>query len=661
MKRPAAVLVLLLLLGTGAASYIAVQRELRLASHPAVEIVLDHRAALILAAELGYSFADFVGELADAGVTALGISEVSFEDLPFRPGVSVMEGYQLLAECPLVGTGDLACRLQAAGLLEPWHTCILASDRGFAEFLAGWARRRLGPDRAELVALPQAAGYMVVLRGVPTVNRPDPRRPDEERRLPELRFGFWPGDLAEAADLGLGVVAVVHNDRRLGPEDIRALLEPLRGKPELRAVHFAAGKALGHPDRERLRVTAGLFRDWGLVPALMRDEAQEGVEVVAAAVGYQGIKLRQVLTGRPAAEYADAVSERGTRGLYLAPAAFPGPPTATLDGNRAELERLVAALEKVGYHPGAAQPLAAYQPPVTALALAGAAVAAAGWLAAGLLWPRRLARWPVAPVAMAATVVAAAAIAAWWPGPGREGLALLSAVIFPTWGTLAVVGWHRGVRREGRLLLRGLAGVLIATALAVAGGLLVGGLLGETAYVLEVRLFRGVKLAHGLPLLLVAAALLAPLGRGRRLLGRELTVGDFAVAVGLAAAAVVYLVRTGNEPLVAPGGAELALREALERVLVVRPRLKEFLLGHPALLLMPLAALKRRGAVLTGLALAATVGQVSVINSFAHLHTPAALTLLRTAWGLIFGVAVGLVGFALLTWRRGTSPYAERG
>ncbi|MFQ6118185.1 MAG: DUF5693 family protein, partial [Candidatus Bipolaricaulia bacterium] len=44
------------------------------------------------------------------------------------------------------------------------------------------------------------------------------------------------------------------------------------------------------------------------------------------------------------------------------------------------------------------------------------------------------------------------------------------------------------------------------------------------------------------------------------------------------------------------------------------------------------------------------VGQVSIINTFAHLHTPLLMSLLRTANGRVLGLVVGLILLEIVRW-----------
>ena len=114
--------------------------------------------------------------------------------------------------------------------------------------------------------------------------------------------------------------------------------------------------------------------------------------------------------------------------------------------------------------------------------------------------------------------------------------------------------------------------------------------------------------------------------------------------VGLSLVAY-WLMRTGNEPSVGVASWELKLRALFEDLLIARPRFKEFLLGHPALVVafFFLTGTPLEAKIGQWLFLPAVIGLASVMNTFSHAHTPIALSLLRTVHGMWLGVAIGLM------------------
>jgi hypothetical protein len=170
----------------------------------------------------------------------------------------------------------------------------------------------------------------------------------------------------------------------------------------------------------------------------------------------------------------------------------------------------------------------------------------------------------------------------------------------------------------------------------------------DAASVLGISPFRGVAATLVIPpALYLAHALLrvrGPAAWVRELWSQPIRLGPALLgAVALAGLALV-VIRRGNTPLIGASSFELELREALSEAFA-RPRFKE-LLGHP-LAMLGLAdrgwAAWIRAPLLTG----GVVAQASILNSFAHYHTPLAVSLERTLVALVLGVAVGAVAVAI--------------
>jgi hypothetical protein len=117
----------------------------------------------------------------------------------------------------------------------------------------------------------------------------------------------------------------------------------------------------------------------------------------------------------------------------------------------------------------------------------------------------------------------------------------------------------------------------------------------------------------------------------------------------------LVVLRSGNDSGLGAGSLESHLRGSLEQLFSVRPRTKE-LIGHPMLVLF-LLSLPWRSRISGLLAIAGLLGQVSILNTFCHLHTPLAVTLHRESLGLGIGLVTSLgLGVVVLLvvhfWRR---------
>jgi hypothetical protein len=183
--------------------------------------------------------------------------------------------------------------------------------------------------------------------------------------------------------------------------------------------------------------------------------------------------------------------------------------------------------------------------------------------------------------------------------------------------------------------------------MSVIGGLHVAGLLTMPSYMLHIEQFFGVKIAHFLPPLLIAVYMIVSESDYKNLLKGTVRWLDLLIMVGILGVIIVMLSRTGNDNPGDVSALELKLRNFLDRVLPERPRTKEFLIGHPALVLSLALAFRGSRGWLPLTAFLAAVGQVSVLNTFCHLHTPIAVSLLRVAVGFMLGGIIGLIGLAI--------------
>ena len=183
---------------------------------------------------------------------------------------------------------------------------------------------------------------------------------------------------------------------------------------------------------------------------------------------------------------------------------------------------------------------------------------------------------------------------------------------------------------------------------SLAGGLCIAALLADRGYMLQFRVFTGVKAAQILPILFAAAALFWVLFRRNR--DREWRRVSPALVifmgVAVAAALVVLILRSGDNMLPV-SQLELDVRTWLELKLYARPRTKEFVLAFPALALFVTACERHTPILALPLGVLSSVAATSVINTFCHNFTPLRVSLARTLLGAGIGIVIGLIGMAV--------------
>lgn len=206
----------------------------------------------------------------------------------------------------------------------------------------------------------------------------------------------------------------------------------------------------------------------------------------------------------------------------------------------------------------------------------------------------------------------------------------------------------------------------------VVSGLLVAAFLSTPSFALGFTVFRGVKLALLLPL----AAALFTLYRGeeiRHILNENVTVGRLVLGGFVLGGVAYFVLRTGHGTMADASSLELSLRGHLETLLGIRPRFKEFLIGHPLLWLgfylkshpsgQNLHLPSGRGALAQALhfifhdprpfLLVGFIGPLSIVNTFCHAHTPLWVSLIRTFHGIWMGAVLGGLFIAAFKWAEG--------
>lgn len=501
-----------------------------------------------------------------------------------------------------------ADRVGLAALRRAGARAVFVDEQSVGDLeAAGLVTLRPVPGGTRLLASPAVAAWLRTrLPSWPVVSQ----TPDALRgRL----VGFWRGDLRAIAAAGLAIDARIY--------DVAALAD-LRGFP-VHAAWFAAGLPDVPPGAAAafdvpLGVAEGP-QQLGNVPA-------KGLPQLFRATGSRAVR---VFDPAPALYIANnardteletlrAAESRNVRVLVMHPV-----PGLTPRLQTGMIAATVSLLHAHGYRLAPPIPLPPLRVPPWAAAGIAIGAAAAAVLLADLLGAGAWS-WVFAPMALLDPSLAA-------------DLAVPGLALF----------WLAQRQQRGGLL-NGWLDAALAAALALAGGILVGGDLASQAYMMEWALFRGVKL-----LLLVppAIAVLAVWRAGlwlppKRLLEDRLRAWHLLVILGLLFVAYVYLARSGNGGAALAPAFEVRMRDWFDAHLMVRPREKEFVFGWPALVLAGFAA-RRSRAWYGVLLVVGSLGSASVADTFAHVRTAFAISALRTGYGLAIGLALGTLGYGL--------------
>jgi len=257
--------------------------------------------------------------------------------------------------------------------------------------------------------------------------------------------------------------------------------------------------------------------------------------------------------------------------------------------------------------------------------------------------------------------------------------ALMASIAFPSLAMVALLNVVKKIcdakKRENLrlkdIVLEGSLILIAISLISLAGAVSEDALLSHSKYLLEMDLFRGVKLSQVGPIGITFLAYISIFGYKRSedkkglywseiklFLSENIRVIHMAILGVIGAAAIVYIARMGHETNIEPSSLEILGRNMLEMIFQARPRTKAILLAHPALMLLIFMAYKKCCSwSLPLLALAVSIGQGNIVNTFSHLRTPIYLSVYRTAYETGIGILIGALAVAIL---KGVWDYVQR-
>lgn len=638
--------VLVGVLGSLPVAYARVQTE---HSADKVEIIVDYKDILTIAATQAdpKAFAqEQLKKLKDAGVNAMAVFESNLDELGLTGDVTMYTAQQ---------AAQLEGELSAPGDNRTYVMFNKADTESAIRPIVEDAFKQAGVS----VASWSAKGRDGIVLGV---------GPDDARLRP-----MEPNPLAMQAIHDAGLMVVPRISDRTQPYDAARVSDWLAKFKAVGATRIIFdGEAVtgynSQADQRSLDDFAKQLKEGGFGVAVIENlkAPQLGMGALAQKLNYNAVRLHSVSEGEMMVISPEtlkdrlvlAVKDRNIRMIYLnaAPARDDKKAVVThpidktivtaLTGDDGAIERM----RDFGFVTGEAHAFKVHKAPAEALwrglAIAGAVSLIA--LMIGLFLPPLL--LPVAILGF----IGGAGVFLLDSSLLTQALALFVAIAAPTVSVVTLVRLLRARRSRpenfrqsaGRRLGAAILFYIRTAILSVIAIPFVIALLNDITYELVLQQFRGVSLLHLAPIALVALYVFfygsanGFWGNIRQLLVMPIKVFWVVVGVFVLAAGYYYLTRTGNGG--SASGIEMKLRTFLETTFHVRPRFKEFAMGHPLMLLGLFLSLRYPKWPLV-LIVAATIGQLSMVDTFAHIHTPAVLSATRDLLGLGIGFLIGLV------------------
>ncbi len=666
------VLIFCIVIGLIAALTVSFQRHTIEEANNTIDLAVDYEDMLKLAELEGLPVEEVLAQAKEAGITSLAVYETTFTKLNKNGKAIAVPGSELLRDYHSGAMSDPAWRaLVENGSIIGTQTYVVGNDaQTFAEVKEDLFRR-LGEDRVSILK----AGTEEVLAV----------KANHEEFL-KMNIGMPTDEMKAVNDAGFYVLARPSNYNDVTDDDIDAVFDRMDGI-RVSEIVFSGKEALGGNSEtsDEAKYTAHKMLERGITLGMIEAVTQlqfypqAGLMDIAKEMDYKAARLYSIPKDeQPKLPIATAVErwsntdqERNIRIDLLRIYEKPEGDMTLLETNMKYFSDTKEKLEQKGYTIGPASYFEPYAGNKILQVIMMLGICAAGVLYLSLVLPQLTDKKQYILLAVC-FAICAVPFAIGGGSKVRLAGALAAANIFPAIGMISQLDIIRRNRLVGRLrfwplLLKAVRALVCASLISLTGAMFLSGILSDVQYFLEINIFRGIKLTFVLPILLVAFAfmrrfdifgdnLLNPVSfkeQAQRLLNIKVSVKMLFGLLVAAVAAIIFVGRSGHTGGIPVPGLELKIRAFLEQAFYARPRSKELFIGHPAFILMLMAWYRKWPAGLFFiLTMIATIGQGSMVETFAHMRTPVFMSLMRGIDGAIWGCVLGIVIMgALFLWQ----------
>lgn len=665
-------LLIVIAIGLFAALIIAGQRYFIESENMQVDLAVDYQSIVDLAEREGLEFDDVLKLTKEAGITSLAIYDSSLEKLARTGKIFTLAGSEILGNYQSgILTNELWRQVVELGLIAPNRVYVIGGDLESYYDTKEALIQRLGEERVKIFAV---GGIEVI------------EVKAQFGELMKMPLCLPHDEMNKARAAGFTILARTMNFQKCTAENVQFFFDRIEGYP-ISEIVFDGPAVLGASNfldltavnMTRRKITFGVIEHF----TQLQFYPQMGMYYLAQRVGENNVarlyaipKDEQPKLAMSAAinRWSTTDRERNIRINLLRIYDKPEPETTLLETNMKYFREVRAVLERDGFTFGKAGTFENYYPSVILRALVIIGVVAAGVLYLSLI-SRRLNRNTKFQLQLFGALAILTAIPVLMGAGGKVRLlaAFFSANLFPAlaiiWqlDLLRVIQYKVRIQNRAARLKKNLStaqlvwtsalALLVTGALSMTGAAYLSGALSDVSYFLEFEIFRGIKLTFILPLVLVAVAFMQRFNvvdeirknvpatqQIKELLDKSISVKVFLALMIVMGAFVVLIARSGHTSGMPVSGLEIKIRALLEQIFYARPRSKEIFFGHPAFMLAFAAFLKKFPKMICFvLVMAGTIGQSSMVETFAHMRTPIFMSFMRGLDGLIPGAIIGAV------------------
>ena len=658
------IFIIMIIVGLISALMIDFQRHQVEERNNTVELAIDYEGLLRLSEMTGTPIDEVFRQAKESGITSLAVYETTFKKLNVNGKTTAVSGSSLLTNYYSGAMVDPEWRaLVENGTIKGSMIYITGHDAQTFKEVTEDLYRRLGHDRVRELTV----GGKTVLE----VN-------DYYEEFLKANIGMPTDEMKLVNEAGFYVMARPSNYVKCSKDDVDAVFKRLEGI-KVSNMTFSGKECLGSPDEVNYVVEKLQERDitLGMIEGVTQLQfyPQNGLLEIAKAMDYKAARLYGIGPDEMAKmqiqqavdRWSNTDPERNIRIDLLRIFEKPQGNMTLLETNMKYFSETRDMLERSGYKIGPAGIFEPFYPSSLLRAVVMMGVAAAIVLYLSLIAPSVKEKYLY--MLLAVLVIGMAGPVLMGHGNKiRVIAALASANFFPA---IAVI-WQLDRIREAKADVKASLLKIIPTAMlalfasgiiSYAGAAYLSASLADTEYLLEVNIFRGIKLTFVLPLVLVAIAFLqrfdifdgkmddtdGVINQLKKILDMPVKIKTLLGLGFVLIAGIVFVARSGHTSGMPVAGAELKFRAFLEHLMWARPRSKELLIGHPGFMLAALAWWRQWPTmILFVLVIVATIGQGSMVETFAHMRTPIYMSFVRGLGGIGLGAIIGAVAMALV-------------
>lgn len=658
-KKHNVILYILIVVGLISALFINLQRHNVEKVNRQVEIMMDYEDLVKLASLSGKSVQATLADFKQAGVTTLNVYDTNLEKLSQNGIVSVLTNSQVM-DAKRLGTVNL-----------PWAETLTAAELGqVGVYVIGqpgiyWTE--LQEDVAQ-----RFAAHRVVASG----NQPVIFIPGDIKLVMEKHLGIPTAEMKYVIERGFLLTVRPMNYEKVTEQNIKHFFARIdKAQVPVTGIHFTSLQSFGAKaqignvaqELQKRNITLAMAESFVQLqfaemlsledyPPLMNYNVARLYVIDKRERGK--IKIEEAIR-----RFALTDEERNIRINFLHCFEEPEADKTLYKTNLDYVQAVTKSVEQRGFTLGRAGVFAPYFPSKLYVLPVIWGAAAAVVLYLSLLFNN-------AKFDHKKQILLVLALAALFSLPiissggksVRQLVAFISAAVFPALSMIYIIGlWDQNTAQGSQ---KSFAGVLFTAAwqltLAVfaslIGGMYLSAVLADVRFFLEMDIYRGVKLTFLMPIVLVALYYVArynvfgrhneDLGLLKQLKGflkTKITMEVLAIVGLLGFVAWVFIGRSGHTQGVPVPGIEIKMRLFLEEVMYARPREKEFMIGHVGFFLAALAHFRNYPRLIClAFVAVATIGQGSLVQTFAHMRTPVIMSVIRALDGLALGIVVAV-------------------